>query len=66
MDKIKSGIVIAALTIAAMVVPSVANASTVNTAPVSQSVVTKASYCPWWVANGYWRVIWYWGTGQCR
>ena len=60
--KIKATLVAVALTGAMLVSAPAAQAQ--QAAPLSMAA-SATSDCPWWVANGYWKVIWYWGTGQC-
>jgi hypothetical protein len=62
MQKIKASLAILAIVGGTMLAPTAANAG-----PVTDAKIAAASTCPWWVANGYWRVIW-WLThpGECR
>lgn len=64
--KIKATLIAAAIVGGTVLTPAVAEAQQVAVSNVAAQAQLKGGPCPWWVANGYWRVIWYWGTGQCR
>lgn len=64
MNRFKATVAAVAIAAGIMLTPVAAHAEAPAQTQTVQAV--KASSCPWWVWNGYWRVIWYAFTYQCR